>query len=248
MLNPVLQRFGYRRKPRPFSEFIAFKETLRAAKAAGVSVGEYIERKHPIGGRTALDYTMDGLAALGLFNSPMERICEIGPGSGRYLERTIAGCHPRFYEVYETSREWRSWLVEQYGVLARRCDGRTLAETESGSVDLVCAHKVFAGLPFLTTVSYFREMARVVGDYGWVVFDIMTEKCFSRQHLEEWFSVGPWEWDWSPHMISRDYTVSTFAEAGLSLVGSFQVPLFPAVTECMLFRRATAGTNGQNAR
>jgi hypothetical protein len=237
MLSPVLRRLGYKRKPRPFSEFITFKETLKAAQKAGVSVGEYIERKHLTGTRSALDQTMEGLAALGLFNSSMERICELGPGSGRYLDKTIARCHPRLYEIYETSREWRSWLVEQYGVVARSCDSRTLAETESGSVDLVMAHKVFPGLPFLMTASYFREMARVVRDGGWVVFDIMSEACFSPEYLDAWFSVDPWEWAWSPQMISRNYTVETFAQRGVLLVGSFQVPLFPAITECMVFRK-----------
>ena len=90
MLNSVLKRFGHRRKSRPFTEFISFNETLAAAKAAGVSVGEYIERKHSTGSRSPLDQTMDGLAALGIFNGPIERVCEIGPGSGRYLEKTIA--------------------------------------------------------------------------------------------------------------------------------------------------------------
>jgi len=237
MLSAALRRLGHKPKPRPFSEFISFKETLEAAKAAGVPVGEYIERKHLSGPQTALDQTMDGLASLGLFNFPIERICELGPGSGRYLERTIARCQPRLYEIYETSREWRNWLVERYGVIARNCDGRALTETESGSVDLIHAHKVFPGLPFLITASYFREMARVVRNGGWVVFDILTEACFSREHLDAWFDEEPWEWEWSPRMVARDYTVGMFAERGIFLVSSFQVPLFPAITECMVFRK-----------
>ena len=237
VFDPVIRLIGHGRTPRPFSEYISFKETLKAAGAAGVSVAEYVERRRSSGGPTGLDRTMDGLEALGVFANPIDRVCELGPGSGRYLERTTQRCQPRFYEIYETSSEWNGWLVERYGVVSRRCDGRTLAETESESIDLIQAHKVFPGLPFLTTASYFREMARVVKSGGWVVFDIMTEACFDRQCLDSWFNADPWAWDWAPHMIARDYTVGAFAERGVALVGSFQVPLFPAVTECMVFRK-----------
>jgi len=242
--NSGHNRMGYKPKPRPFSEYIVFKETLKSAKVAGLSVGDYIERKYNPGSRSATDQTIDGMASLGVFDNPLEQICELGPGSGRYLERTIARSHSRHYEVYETSVEWRNWLVEQYGIVSRRCNGRTLAETESDSVALVHAHKLFPGLPFLTTMSYFQEMARVLQDGGWVVFDIMTEACFSRKHLKAWFGANSWNWAWSPHLVARDFTVKLFADRGISLVGSFQVPLFPAITECMVFRKTSpeAGT------
>jgi hypothetical protein len=239
MLNSVLRRMGYTPKPRPFSDFIAFKETVRSAKAAGLSVGDYIDRKHMTGSRSPTDLTIDGMASLGVFDHPLERICELGPGSGRYLERTIAKSHPGHYEVYETSPEWRGWLVEQHGIVSRRCDGRTLAETESGSIALVHAHKVFIGIPFLTTVSYFEEMARVLQNGGWAVFDIMTEACFSPEHLKAWFDAIPWEWEWSPRMVAKNFAVNIFADRGVSFVGSFQVPLFPAITECMVFRKTS---------
>jgi hypothetical protein len=241
LLSPVLQRFSRKPKPRPFSDFISFKDTLAAAKASGVSVGEYIERRHSNGAQSPLDLTIDRLGALGLFESSMARVCELGPGSGRYLEKVIGRSQPAQYEIYETSKEWRNWLIGRYGVIARVCDGRTLAETKSQSVDLVHAHKVFPGVPFLTTASYFREMARVVRDNGWVVFDIMTESCFGKAHLNAWFNADPWEWAWSPHMTARDYAVNMFAESGISLVGSFHVPLFPGVTECMVFRKTPRG-------
>lgn len=241
ILDQVARRFGYEPKTRPYTEFIEFEKTLKAAKAAGLSVGEYIERKHAIGPRTALDQTMDGLASLGLFKGPIERVCEIGPGSGRYLEKMIESLKPGLYEIYETSSEWREWLVQRYAVTVRVCDGRTLAGTKSCSVDLIHAHKVFGGgLPFLNSVSYFREMARVVRDGGWVVFDIMTEACFREEHLDAWFDANPWEWAWTPHIMPREYAVGLFADRGINLVGSFQVPSFPGTTECMVFRKTAA--------
>jgi hypothetical protein len=248
ILRPILRRFGHNSQPRPFSQFISFKQTLAAARAAGLPVGEYLERRHLEGVRTARDQTMDGLDSLGVFSRPIERICELGPGSGRYLERITARCQPRLYEIYETSTEWRKWLVERHGVIARNCDGKTLAETESGSVDLVHANKVFPGLPLLVTSSYFQEMARVAHDGGWVVFDIMTEACFTPAHLDAWFAADPWAWEWSPNMIARDYAIGVFAKRGLSLVGSFEVPLFPAITECMVFRKTPAASHMPTAR
>jgi hypothetical protein len=244
----VLRGMEFRPTPRPFSEFIAFKETLKSAKAAGLSVGDYVERKYNPGPRCATDQTIDGMTSLGVFDNPLERICELGPGSGRYLVRTIARSHPRHYEVYETAAEWRNWLVEEHGIVSRRCDGRTLAETESGSIALVQAHKLFPGLPFLMTVSYFLEMARVIQNGGWVVFDIMDEACFSSTHLKAWFDANPWDWDWSPHLVDRDFTVELFADRGISLVGSFQVPLFPAITECMVFRKTSPESRDRHGR
>jgi hypothetical protein len=237
MLSRVFRRQERTPKSRPFSEFIPFKETSIAAKAAGLSIGDYLERRRATGSRTALDETMDGLESRGVFDVPIARVCEVGPGSGRYLERIIARARPQHYEIYETSKEWREWLMGRHTLVARACNGKSLAETESRSVDLVQAHKVFPGLPLLTTISYLREMARVVRDGGWVVFDVMTEACFRPEHLEAWFGVNPWEWDWSPMMVAQNYVVSLLAEQGLSLIGSFPVPLFPAITECMVFRR-----------
>ncbi len=239
----ISQLLPARKSPqRPFSEYISFKETLEAAKKSGLSVGEFIERKHCDSAVTPLEATVNGWRALGVFESNLERVCEIGPGSGRYLDAVFSHCPPREYEIYETSREWRQWLSERHPVIARTCDGRTLSETPSTSMDLVHANKVFPGLPFLTTMSYLQEMARVVREDGWVVFDVLTETCFSNRHLKAWFDANPWNWAWAPQMISRGYLVNYFAGHGLVLAGSFHIPLFPAVTECMLFRKKENGT------
>ena len=108
-----------------------------------MSVGEFLERRNIVGTKTALELTIEGMAALGVFDRRIDRICELGPGSGRYLERTMARCEPTHYEIYETSDEWRKWLAKKYRVIARQSDWRTLGETETASVDLVQAHKAF---------------------------------------------------------------------------------------------------------
>ena len=114
--------------------------------------------------------------------------------------------------------------------------------TDAGSISSVQSHKLFPALPFLKTVSYLQEMARVVKDGGWVVFDVMTESCFDAHHLQAWFNANAWDWPWSPHLVARDFTLQFFAEHAIDLVGSFPIPLYPAITECMVFRKNPSGT------
>ena len=243
MLDSVLERFGYYHRPRLISEFIAFRETHEAAKAAGLSVGDYIDRNYVHhAGRSPTEQTIDGMVALGVFDFPLHAICEIGPGSGRYLQRTLALGHPTHFEIYETATEWRDWLVQQYQVTAKRCDGKTLVETDSESIDLVQCHKVFPAIPVLVTASYFAEMARVVRPGGWVVFDILTEHCFTSHYLKKWFESGVWTWDWSPFLVNCEFALSFFAERDIRLVGNFLVPLYPGVTECLVFRKTLLRT------
>ncbi len=222
---------------RSHHEFVAFEETLAAARQAGLPLGEYLERRHSTELPLPMDRTMDGMAALGVFDPPPQRICEIGPGSGRYLERTLRRCRPALYEVYETAADWRGYLAEEYPITPRACNGVTLAETESGSVDLVQAHKVFTGTPTLVTISYFAEMARVVKPGGWVVFDIATETCFREEEVNSWVAAEPWNWEWAIHMTSRQYAVDFFAAREVHVVGSFHVPLYPGRTECLVLRK-----------
>jgi hypothetical protein len=75
------------------SSFIPFRETMEAAKQAGLSVGDYIDTvMNKVPGAT--QSTIDQMSALGVFSAPVQSIVEIGPGSGRYLEKTIKICSP----------------------------------------------------------------------------------------------------------------------------------------------------------
>jgi SAM-dependent methyltransferase len=237
MLNSVLRHFQ-NHKPRPFSEYIEFKETLNGAKAAGLGVGDYIERTYCPGAVSPAEFTVMQMAELGVFDPAPERICEIGPGSGRYLQRVYSRAHPYHYEIYETASEWRNWLVKEQIVVAKPCDGRTLSGTETGSIDLVHTHKLFPGLPFLVTLSYLREMARIAKPGGWVVFDILTEENFTPDRLQAWLDANVWSWSWSPHIVPKDFTIKLLADLHVNLVDSFLVPLHPGDTECMVFRKA----------
>lgn len=84
--------------------FIPFRQTLAGAQKASLSVSDYIDLKHNVPGAT--QETIDRIADLGVFDGQIERVCEIGPGSGRYLEKTLRACNPSYYEIYETATEW----------------------------------------------------------------------------------------------------------------------------------------------
>jgi hypothetical protein len=242
-LNHVLGRTGVRlvrTGPRPFEEFrdyIPFRETIEAASAAGLAVGDYIERRH--GTRGSTQETIERLKAAGVLKDGIRRVCEIGPGSGRYLTRTLEVCRPDHYEIYETADEWREYLVRTYRVVARPADGLSLSATPSASVDLVQAHKVFPGVPLLATLRYLCEMVRVASGTGSVVFDMVTEPCMDEALVERWLSSGA-SYQYYPSMIPRQYLIDFFDRRGFSCTASFLVPMDPGITECFAFTRRSA--------
>jgi hypothetical protein len=175
------------------------------------------------------------MTELGVFSHLIERVCEIGPGSGRYLDKTMAACRPAYYEIYETATDWRSWLVKKYHVKAQPTDGVSLAQTPTGSMDLVHSHKVFAGLPFLAILKYFSEMARVARPGGHIVFDVVTEDCFDADVMQSWLSSGV---TWANCLIPKQLACEFFAARGFSLAGCFLVPMKPGVTQYFVFSKA----------
>jgi hypothetical protein len=238
--NVLFRRAGaeiVRYGPRPleeFSDYLDLASTLAAAQTAGLSVGDYIDARHNVPGAT--QQTIDRLQDLGALRPGMNCICEIGPGSGRYLAKTIAVCKPTRYEIYETAMDWRTYLASTYHVIAHEADGRTLDHTPSASVDLVMAHKVFPGTPFLTTISYLDEMARIAAPGGKLVFDIVTEPCMETLQLDRWLASGSGYQSY-PDLLPRQFVVDYLARRNCTLDGSFTVPMKPGVTECMAFTR-----------
>jgi hypothetical protein len=238
-MNTVLRLAGAElvRQPRPFADFrdyIPLEPTLAAARASGMSVGDYIDWKHNRPGTT--QETIDRLHDLGALRPGMRRLCEIGPGSGRYLERTIALCKPERVEIYETATPWRQYLLERYGVIAHEADGESLSQTSSASVDAVMAHKVFSGTPLLVLCRYLAEMARVVVPGGKVIFDVVTEMCMTPSVLTRWLSAGA-DYQFYPSLTPKPFVVDLLARRGLDLDGGFIAPMEPGLTECMVFTR-----------
>jgi len=210
--------------------FLSARKTIAAARRSGLSVGDYIDRNHAEAGATAA--TVDAMLRLSGLPAPVERVCEIGPGSGRYAAKVIGELQPRVYEAYETATDWLPHLRTLPNLVTQPTDGHSLASTDSDSVDLVHAHKVFVYVPFATTVGYLREMARVVRPGGAVAFDVVTEDCLDEPTLDSWVAHGT---IFLP--IPRAWVIDYLAERGLSLQGSFSAAMTGGRTELLVFRR-----------
>ena len=229
--------FGYsvERKNKDFKYYISFQETLSEAKKSGLSVGDYIELKYNVPGTP--QFTIEKMSELGVFDSPIKNICEIGPGSGRYLELVMKLCTPDSYEIYETAPDWKERLVKEYKVTAHESNGVSLAQTSSNSIDLVHSHKVLQGLSFFNVCSYFNEMARIVRFNGMVVFDILTEECLDEVYIENWISSANMEDQWIKTMVGRDFAIKYFSNKGLSYIGGFIAHMKPGITQYFVFKK-----------
>jgi hypothetical protein len=205
--------------------------TLKEATKAGLSVGDYIDRKFHVPGAT--QSTIDQLVVFGILNKSVQSVCEVGPGSGRYLEKVQRLCAPRSYQIYETDREWSDWLARSYQVTAHDADGTSLQHTQTESIDLAHAHKVFVYLPFVVTCQYFNELIRVTRNGGWIVFDIVTENCMPDATIEKWIA----DKIYYPCMMPRAFVIDFFARRQCSLRESFFAPMMPGRSEYLVFAK-----------
>ena len=233
-VNQILSIAGVEliRKDKEFQDYIPLKKTLADAEAAGMPLGDYIDMRFNVLGTT--QNTIDKMAELGVFSGKIDRVCEIGPGSGRYLAKVVELCKPGFYEIYETSKDWREWLADTYSVMPQTTDGASLSSTPSNSLDLVHTHKVLYGNPIITIGKYLLEMARVVKDNGYAVFDLVTEECLTEEILEKWIDSGV---DHAHSMTSQKYAIDLFERRGFRYIGGFIVPMEPGVTEYFVFQK-----------
>ena len=217
------------------STFIPFRDTLKRAQAAGLTVGDYIDGvMNGIPGAT--QSTIAQVAAFGAFSDRTRNIVEIGPGSGRYLEKVLERCTPERYQIYETANDWADFVASSYGVTHCATDGRTLAATETNSVDLIQAYKVLSATTLLTTSRYWVEFARVTRVGGYAVFDLVTEECLSPETVERW-ALSNLETGTYPAAVPRRVVLDFFAGKGFRLAGSFLVPMGVGTTETFVFNR-----------
>lgn len=210
--------------------FIPARKTVAAARKAGLPLGSYIDQTFVTPGATpALVRAMLELASL---PSKVDKICEIGPGSGRFAEELTVALQPNAYEVYETARDWLPRLRQLPNVVVRQCDGHTLSQTADSSVDLVHAQKVFVYLEFYVIAGYLAEMARVVRPGGAVAFDVVTEPCLDEETVRSWIRDGT---IYRP--FPRTWAIEFMKHRGLSLAGSQMTPMPPGTAELLVFRR-----------
>lgn len=222
-------------------QFIPFEQTVSASKKAGLPLGDYLDVTYNVAGATQA--TIDFMAELGVFAGTVSAVGEIGPGSGRYLEKVVRIAPVTHYEIYETARDWTEYLIKTYGVIACSSPGASMASTQNGSLDLVHAHKVFVATSFLTTCNYWIEMIRCARPGGHIVFDIMTEDCIGTDTLGRWLSLGIRHGGY-PTIMPRDYTLEFFAARHVQFVGSKRISMNPGTSETMVFRKDAAAAAG----
>jgi hypothetical protein len=220
------------KKDREFQDYIPLKPTLKYAEQSGMSLGDYIDTNYNLLGVS--QNTIDQLVSLGAISPKARRICEIGPGSGRYLEKVKQICDPDYYEIYETSKSWRKYLVDKFHVMSQPTDGNSLSSTPDRSIDLVHSHKVLYGNPVITIFSYLLEMMRVVKDDGYIVFDLLTEDCMKDEILDKWIQSGVKH---ACGMTPKQHAIDFFKRRGFRYDGGFIVPLAPGVTEYFVFKK-----------
>jgi len=213
-------------------QFLSAKKIIAGAKRAGVSVGDYLDAYSA--GPGATEDAVAAMLNLAQLKGPVDRVCEIGPGSGRYGEKVAAALQPDVYEIYETAKDWLPHLRETLpNLVVQPADGHTLSATESGTVDLVHAHKLFVYIPFITTAGYLDEMARVVRPGGIVAFDIITEDCVDEDVVKSWIAQNSTIYWVTP----RTWTIELLKRRGLTLLGNHKQPLSEGRTELLVFRK-----------
>lgn len=211
--------------------YISARETIEAARRHNLSLCDYLEMTWDQKGDA--ERVINNMTNLGVFRGPIRKICEIGPGTGMFLEKTLGLCSPERYECYEPDEDWRKWVAGQYDVICLDADGKSLSLTPSSSIDLVHAHGVLVYVPFLTVCRYLREMVRVTRSGGHVVFDIMSEDCFDDDTVESWLqSVYNY-----PTFVSKQYVKDFFAGRGFSFLGHFFNRFGPGKSQYCVFRK-----------
>jgi hypothetical protein len=171
--------------------------------------------------------------------APCERVLEIGPGTGRYLELVLGKISPEQYEIYETANDWATWLESAYGpcVVRHSADGRTLRHTPSHSCGLVHAHGVFVYLSLLHAFEYFAEIIRVCRRQGSIVFDFFPAEGFDEAMIQRWLQHD----DRYPVLLPAVHVQSFFTNRGCHLIHEFDRPYGHGRSHYFVFRKSVEG-------
>jgi hypothetical protein len=212
--------------------YVAAGETIRAAAAQGLPVSTYLRQIWGVPADKQRK-VIEEIARYQVFQPSLQHLVEIGTGAGLYVEDVLRHCHPAQYQSYEPDPEWAQWLAATYPLTACVTDGKSLKETASATADLVMAHQVFAYIPFLTCYHYWLEIVRVTKPTGYLVFDIMSEECFTDDIAQRWLQADLTY----PGFISKPYLTEWFARRGCVLQGSFLNPYVKGYTMYLIFQK-----------
>ena len=197
--------------------YIDAKETISKAEAAGKTICEYVEEMWGEIGET--DRILSELANLGVL-SPYEEVCEIGPGTGKFLERILLQTNPKKYHIYETDDGWAKYLEKTYNpkVIKHQADGRTLKGIKNQSCGLVTAFGVFVYLPALQVFGYFDEMVRICKEGGYIVFDFYQCDNWTTETVKKWQNEG----SLYPVLLPKRLILEYFELNGFHEIGNFR--------------------------
>ena len=195
------------------------REVIALARQRGVSVADFIEEEWGSPGRAR--QIIEQLHGLGAVPADLRSVCEIGPGSGKYIQALFARRAPVQYEIYEIERHRAHWLGRTYPVVVRATDGERLSGTADSSMQLVHAHGVFASLKTISSLALFAEAMRITAPGGHVAFDIISEECLSDADVDAWLKT-PLRY---VNFLSKAFVTGYFERHGFSLTGNFAYPL-----------------------
>jgi ubiquinone/menaquinone biosynthesis C-methylase UbiE len=203
-----------RRKPH---RYIDAQKTVSKASNAKKTICEYVEELWGIQGET--DMVISELANLGIL-SPCNEVCEIGPGTGRYLERILRRAKPEKYHIYDTDEGWAKYLEKTYSpqVIRHHADGKTLEGTKNKSCSLVLSFGVFVYLPALHAFEYFNEMMRVCKKGGYIIFDCYLCDSWTLETVQKWRVSG----SQYPVLLPKRLILKYFEIRGFQEIKSFQ--------------------------
>lgn len=108
------------------------------------------------------------------FISPkkVKAVCEIGAAWGAATRYIINRYEPEIFHSYEIDTGWAQWLKDNLDVDSKQCDGESLSDTESGSMDMCMASSCLYFMPFVKQWNYLAEFARVLRPGGIAVFNL----------------------------------------------------------------------------
>ncbi len=207
--NKILRKFGYS----PIKgglNYINAKNTIEQAKKRKLTICEYLEStkddKRKIGRR---DRIINMMESLDIFSNA-KNICEIGTGTGMYLEKIIKKTLVQTYEVYETAIDWKEYLNFEYKtkikhLILHDADGITLRQTRSATIDLVHAHAVFVYIPFIDIYNYLKECVRICKKEGYIVFDAISDDKLNVEAVQKWSNINCRFAVITPHKFILDF-------------------------------------------
>jgi SAM-dependent methyltransferase len=196
--------------------YIDCQETVATARAEGLSVCDYVEKLWDQQGATTNIITQ--MQSYGCFEH-LVNVCEIGPGTGRYLEKVIEqNASIKSYVIYEVAKDWAEWLQQTYPVVSREADGYSLKFEEDASMDLVHAHGVFVYLNFIHCMRYIKEMIRITKPGGYIVFDFYPAEMFDTNLITKWIDSS----QSYPVILPENVIIAFLKDNGVAFCGSFQ--------------------------